>query len=253
MTKLDSDWKTADPVMPTIRRAAGDRGLGLLAALALLLYLAFLVLPLLLSLRSSFTNENPLRATSDFVGLRNYREMAGDSELRASLGVHADRWPSGSRSPPTRSASAFAMLLNRTGLSYRVMRTVAFLPQVLSRRHRRLRLADHPDPERPAQHGPAEAGPDRRAVPVAGQPAPARCCPSAWWSPGCSAASPPSSISRRCRASRPSSTTWRLARRRPRHPAVPAGHLADDRARHHDQRHHLADHGASSSTTSSPC
>jgi ABC-type sugar transport system permease subunit len=113
------------------RRAAGDRGLGLLAALALLLYLTFLVLPLLLSLRSSFTNENPLRGTGDFVGLRNYREMAGDSELRASLRVTL-MLAAGVTLAANALGVGFAVLLNRTGLSYRVMRTVAFLPQVLS-------------------------------------------------------------------------------------------------------------------------
>lgn len=117
--------------MINTRRAAGDRGLGLLAVLALLLYLAFLVLPLLLSLRSSFTNENPLRGTGDFVGLRNYREMAADTELRASLGVTL-MLAAGVTLAANALGVGFAALLNRTSLSYRVMRTVAFLPQVLS-------------------------------------------------------------------------------------------------------------------------
>ncbi|GIG92165.1 carbohydrate ABC transporter permease [Plantactinospora endophytica] len=113
------------------RRETPDRGLALLAALALGLYLVFLVLPLLLSLRSSFTNENPLRATNDFVGLRNYTEMVGDEQLRASLKVTL-LLAFGVTIAANAIGVGFAILLNRTNLSYRVMRTVAFLPQVLS-------------------------------------------------------------------------------------------------------------------------
>jgi len=113
------------------RRHSGERGLALLAALALGLYLVFLVLPLLLSLRSSFTDENPLRATNDFVGLRNYTEMAGDDQLRASL-VFTLTLAAGVTLAANALGVGFAILLDRTSLSYRVMRTLAFLPQVLS-------------------------------------------------------------------------------------------------------------------------
>ncbi|WP_239097616.1 carbohydrate ABC transporter permease [Asanoa ferruginea] len=110
---------------------AGERGLTLLAALALLLYLVFLVLPLLLSLRSSFTNENPLKATNDFVGFANYTEMASDDALKASL-TFTLILAFGVTVAANALGVGFAMLLNRTSLSYRVMRTLAFLPQVLS-------------------------------------------------------------------------------------------------------------------------
>jgi multiple sugar transport system permease protein len=113
------------------RSATSDRGLFVVAALALGLYLCFLILPLLMSLRSSFTNENPLLTNSRYVGLRNYRDMAGDHQLLASL-----RFTLTLAFGVTVIANvlgiAFAMLLNRTGLSYRVMRTIAFLPQVIS-------------------------------------------------------------------------------------------------------------------------
>ncbi|BCB75652.1 sugar ABC transporter permease [Phytohabitans flavus] len=113
------------------RKSRADGGLALLAALALGLYLIFLVLPLLLSLRSSFTNENPLRATNEFIGLRNYREMASDVQLRDSL-VFTLTLAVGVTLAANALGVAFAILLNRTHLSYRVMRTLAFLPQVLS-------------------------------------------------------------------------------------------------------------------------
>jgi ABC-type sugar transport system permease subunit len=112
-------------------RARRDRGLFGVAAVAFGLYLCFLVLPLLLSLRSSLTDANPLRATSSFVGLANYREMAHDEELRASLLVTLIL-SVGVTILANILGVAFAMMLNRTSLSYRVMRTVAFLPQVLS-------------------------------------------------------------------------------------------------------------------------
>ncbi|MEV6299909.1 sugar ABC transporter permease [Actinoplanes sp. NPDC051861] len=108
-----------------------DRGLTLAAGLAIGLYLVFLVLPLLLSLRSSLTNENPLRGTSDFIGLRNYTELAGDERLRASV-TFTLVLAAGVTVAANALGVGFALLLNRTSLSYRVMRTLAFLPQVLS-------------------------------------------------------------------------------------------------------------------------
>ena len=118
--------------MRTLRsRVTSDKGLFGIAALAFVLYLCFLVLPLLLSLRSSFTNENPLRASSSFVGLSNYQELMSDHALRASL-TFTIVLAIGVTAVANVIGIAFAVMLNRTGLSYRVMRTVAFLPQVLS-------------------------------------------------------------------------------------------------------------------------
>jgi ABC-type sugar transport system permease subunit len=102
-----------------------------LAAVALGLYVCFLIVPLLMSLRSSFTNEDPLLASSRFVGLRNYRDLAGDHQLLASLQFTLTL-AIGVTVVANVLGVAFAMLLNRTSLSYRVMRTVAFLPQVIS-------------------------------------------------------------------------------------------------------------------------
>jgi multiple sugar transport system permease protein len=112
-------------------RASRDKALFGLAAIAFGLYLCFLVLPLLLSLRTSFTNANPLRASTNFVGLDNYRELATDDALRASL-VFTVVVAVGVTAAANVVGIAFAALLNRTSLPYRVMRTVAFLPQVLS-------------------------------------------------------------------------------------------------------------------------
>src|ERR1700733_6297989 len=114
-----------------IRLARLDTGLSAVAALALALYLAFLVGPVLLSLKTSFTNQNILFPGSRFVGLANYRQMLHDTALRASIEFTLEL-----AAAVTVVANAvglcFALLLNRTSLSYRVLRTLAFLPQVVS-------------------------------------------------------------------------------------------------------------------------
>ena len=114
-----------------IRLARLDTGLSAVAALALALYLAFLIVPVLLSLKTSFTNQNILFPGSRFVGLANYRQMLHDTALRASIEFTLELAVS-----VTVVANVvglcFALLLNRTSLSYRVLRTLAFLPQVIS-------------------------------------------------------------------------------------------------------------------------
>ena len=114
-----------------IRLARLDTGLSAIAALALVLYLMFLILPVLLSLKTSFTNQNILFPNSSFVGLANYRQMLHDSQLLASI-----RFTIILAVAVTIVANvaglSFAVLLNRTSLSYRVLRTLAFLPQVIS-------------------------------------------------------------------------------------------------------------------------
>jgi ABC-type sugar transport system permease subunit len=106
-------------------------GLSTVAGVTLLLYLVFLVAPVLLSLVTSFTNQNILFPNSSFVGLANYRMMLHDSQLRASVEFTLTLAVT-----VTVVANvvglAFAILLNRTSLSYRILRTLAFLPQVIS-------------------------------------------------------------------------------------------------------------------------
>lgn len=114
-----------------LRRPRGDLALGSLAVLALGLYALFIIVPVVISAWKSLTNENPLLAHADFVGAANYTAMLHDDALRASLGFTLL-----TAAVVTVVANAagigFAMLLNKTTLSFRVMRTLAFLPQVLS-------------------------------------------------------------------------------------------------------------------------
>ena len=113
------------------RLARLDTGLSAVAALTLVLYLVFLIVPVLLSLKTSFTNQNILFPNSSFVGLANYRQLLHDTQLRASI-----EFTLALAVAVTIVANAaglgFAILLNRTSLSYRVLRTLAFLPQVIS-------------------------------------------------------------------------------------------------------------------------
>jgi ABC-type sugar transport system permease subunit len=113
------------------RRHRGDTALGAIAVLALGLYALFIIVPVIMSAWKSLTNENPLLGHADFVGLANYTDMLDDDSLTASL-----RFTLIAAGAVTIVANAagigFALLLNKTSLSFRTMRTVAFLPQVLS-------------------------------------------------------------------------------------------------------------------------
>jgi len=118
--------------MPRIRRSwARPPGLALIAALAIGLYIAFLLYPIVSSLATSFTDRNPLRAESTFVGLDNYRQLFADPRLLASL-----RFTIVVVVVVTIVSNVlglgFAMLLNRPPVPYRLMRTLIFIPQVLS-------------------------------------------------------------------------------------------------------------------------
>jgi ABC-type sugar transport system permease subunit len=114
-----------------LRPGRGDPALGALAVLALGLYALFIIVPVLMSAWKSLTDENPLMAQARFIGLSNYTQMTHDDALAASLSFTLI-----TAAAVTLAANAagigFAVLLNKTSLSFRMMRTVAFLPQVLS-------------------------------------------------------------------------------------------------------------------------
>ena len=109
----------------------GRPRLGPVAALAIGLYAAFLLYPIASSVLASFTDRNPLRAESAFVGLDNYRLLLSDPRFLASL-----RFTIVVVVTVTIVSNViglgFALLLDRPSLGYRVMRTLIFIPQVLS-------------------------------------------------------------------------------------------------------------------------
>jgi ABC-type sugar transport system permease subunit len=115
----------------SLRSWARPTGLAPVALLAIGLYIAFLLYPIASSLVTSFTDRNPLRAESTFVGLDNYRQLFADPRLLTSL-----RFTIVVVIAVTIASNvvglAFAMLLNRPSIGYRLMRTLIFIPQVLS-------------------------------------------------------------------------------------------------------------------------
>jgi ABC-type sugar transport system permease subunit len=116
---------------PSRRSWARPSGLAPVAWLAIGLYVAFLLYPIASSLLTSLTDRNPLRAESTFVGLDNYRQLFADPRLLTSL-----RFTIVVVVVVTIVSNVvglgFAMLLNRPTVGYRLMRTLIFIPQVLS-------------------------------------------------------------------------------------------------------------------------
>ena len=115
------------------RRPTRRTGLGLapIAWLAIVLYGAFLLYPILQSVLTSLTDRNPLKTASNFVGLDNYLELFTDARLMESLRFTAIVVVVVTLVSNTLGL-LFAMLLNRTSANYRIMRTLIFIPQVLS-------------------------------------------------------------------------------------------------------------------------
>lgn len=115
------------------RRGLRSRTLNLvpIAWVALGLYAVFMLYPILQNVFTSFTNRNPLESSFSFVGFANYAELFSDPDLMTSLlftlivvvvvTVVANV-----------VGLALALLLNRPTRNYRIMRTLVFIPQVLS-------------------------------------------------------------------------------------------------------------------------
>jgi ABC-type sugar transport system permease subunit len=99
--------------------------------IGVLLYLAVLIFPLLLSLFYSFTNFNLLNATNSFVGAENYITMLSDRTFISSL-LFTLKISLIVTLVANVLGLAIASALNHTGLFYTILRTVFFVPQVLS-------------------------------------------------------------------------------------------------------------------------
>ncbi|MFE4369717.1 carbohydrate ABC transporter permease [Streptomyces sp. NPDC056835] len=112
-------------------RAGRGFGLAPAALIAAVLYGVFLLYPLVQSLWLSFTDKSPLQSGSDFVGLSNYRELFGDDRLVSSL-LFTTVVVVAVTAIANVVGLLLAMLLNRSTANYRVMRTLIFIPQVLS-------------------------------------------------------------------------------------------------------------------------
>ncbi|MCP2328765.1 multiple sugar transport system permease protein [Hamadaea flava] len=94
-------------------------------------YLCFVLAPILISLGYSLTNYNPFRDETHFVGLDNYRVLLTDEEFLTSLRV------TGILTAivvivPNVAGLAIAALLDRQSWFFSSLRTVFFVPVVLS-------------------------------------------------------------------------------------------------------------------------
>jgi ABC-type sugar transport system permease subunit len=117
--------------MKSLNRRRRGIGIAPIAVVAILLYCLVLVYPLLAGSFLSFTNASPLGGTFAFIGFKNYIQLFSDTQLHTSLLFTAV-----TAIAVTLIANVvgllFALLLNKPTRNYRLMRTLIFIPQVLS-------------------------------------------------------------------------------------------------------------------------
>jgi ABC-type sugar transport system permease subunit len=114
-----------------VARLRGSLGLAPIALIALILYAAFLIWPMIYGIFVSFTNMTPYSDEMDFIGLYNYEQMLQDPVILRSLGFTLIVTIAVT-AISNAVGLALAMMLNRTSLAFRAMRTIIFLPLVLS-------------------------------------------------------------------------------------------------------------------------
>jgi multiple sugar transport system permease protein len=97
----------------------------------LLVYICFVLAPILVSIGYSLTNYNPFRPPTQYVGLRNYRLLFEDPEFLNALWV-TTKLTLIVVIVPNVLGLLIALLLDRTGWFYNTLRSVFFVPVVLS-------------------------------------------------------------------------------------------------------------------------
>ena len=103
----------------------------LFGAPGLTVYVCFVLAPILISFGYSLTNSNPFNPPVRFVGLRNYRLLLTDEEFLTSLRVTTILTLIVVIVPNVLGL-AIAVLLDRRGWLYNALRSVFFVPMVLS-------------------------------------------------------------------------------------------------------------------------
>jgi multiple sugar transport system permease protein len=98
---------------------------------AILLYAALVFLPLVLALSYSLTNKNLLYPHTSYVGFRNYHDLLHDGVFQQSVKVTAIMTAL-IVLVPNALGLGIALLLSGEGRYYAVLRTIFFVPQVLS-------------------------------------------------------------------------------------------------------------------------
>ncbi|RCG30122.1 sugar ABC transporter permease [Sphaerisporangium album] len=107
------------------------RAFALFGAPGLLVYICFVLAPIVISFGYSLTNHNPFNPPTRFVGLRNYQTLFTDAEFLTSLRVTTILTVIVVIVPNV-AGLGIAVLLDRRGWLYNALRTVFFTPMVLS-------------------------------------------------------------------------------------------------------------------------
>jgi ABC-type sugar transport system permease subunit len=119
------------PIVNKMARWRGSLGLAPIAFIALVLYSAFLIWPMIYGVIVSFTNMTPISDQMNFIGTYNYEQLFQDPVVVRSL-VFTLIVTIAVTVISNVVGLAFALLLNRPTLAFRSMRTIVFLPLVLS-------------------------------------------------------------------------------------------------------------------------
>jgi multiple sugar transport system permease protein len=113
------------PILPRLWHFAS------FGAPGVLVYVCFVLAPIIVSIGYSMTNYNPFNPPTEFVGVRNYRLLLTDSEFLTSLQVTTILTVIVVIVPNVLGLG-IAVLLDRRGWLYNVLRSVFFVPIVLS-------------------------------------------------------------------------------------------------------------------------
>ena len=113
------------------RRLSRVGVLELIVFLGILLYFLMTVLPLLMAFAFSLTNQNLLYKTSEFIGLGNYIDLLDDKSFTRSLWI-TTRLSFLVTLATNLVGLLIALMLNVNDRFHNTLRTVFFIPQVLS-------------------------------------------------------------------------------------------------------------------------
>jgi multiple sugar transport system permease protein len=109
----------------------GWRHFALFAAPGLLVYACFVLAPIVVSFGYSLTDYNPFSPPTEYVGIDNYQRLLHDREFLTSLRVTTTLTLIVVIVPNV-AGLAIAVLLDRRGWVYNALRSVFFVPMVLS-------------------------------------------------------------------------------------------------------------------------
>jgi multiple sugar transport system permease protein len=113
------------PIAPRLRHFAG------FAAPGVLVYVCFMLAPIVLSVGYSLTNYNPFNPPTKYVGLRNYQLLVQDEQFLTALRVTTTLTLIAVVVPNVLGLGV-ALLLDRRGWLYNALRSVFFTPVILS-------------------------------------------------------------------------------------------------------------------------